>query len=65
MTSSAPKPVRVELAYPLDYNGQRYEPDAVVELPNDKAMQLVQDGRARWAAQDAPAPAQATATQEA
>lgn len=40
----------VELAYPLVRDGQRYEPDAVVELPRDDARQLVQDGLARWAA---------------
>lgn len=53
----------VELAYPLDHDGVRYDPDARVELPADKARQLVNDGRARWADQPATGAAQ-TATTE-
>lgn len=40
----------VELAYPLEHDGKKNAPDAVVELPVDMAKQLVRDGRARLAA---------------
>lgn len=45
----------VELAYPLEHEGVRHEPDAVVELPAHKAKQLVTDGRARWPGSPPPA----------
>jgi hypothetical protein len=52
----------VELAYPLDYDGTRYEPDATVTLPADKARQLVTDGRARWPRQPVTATTQPAPT---
>lgn len=49
MSNPTTEPVRaVALAYPLDYNGTHYDPDQVVELPEQFAKQLVSDGRARW-----------------
>lgn len=57
--SPEPAPVetaQVELAYPMDIDGTRYDADAVVTVPlhhHDRyaavnATQLVADGRARW-----------------
>lgn len=38
----------VELAYHLERNGTRFEPNSTVTLPINEAKQLVRDGRARW-----------------
>lgn len=57
--SIEPAPVetaQVELAYPMEIDGTRYEADEVVTLPlhhhdryaQPNATQLVLDGRARW-----------------
>lgn len=65
MTSTDKGTRTVELAYPLDVDGTRHEPDSTVELPAEKARLLVQDGRARWAdntpAQPGPAEAKPAA----
>lgn len=51
---SSPNTAAVELAYPLQFDGHDYKPDEVVELPAEKADQLVHDGYARWAADPQP-----------
>jgi hypothetical protein len=50
---------KVELAYPMTLAGKDHAPDEVVELPYKEdreggitALQLVRDGRARWAGDD-------------
>lgn len=45
----------VVLAYPLELDGKKHDPDSTVELPAEDARQLVQDGRARWSESSTPA----------
>lgn len=62
---SDPTAVRtVELAYPLEHDGDRYEPDATVDLPVDQAKQLVRDGRARWPGEPTAASPQSASTKD-